>query len=65
MKTPLCIEIKQGQFSWHLESERTTCVFQGEMFGIEEEDPNGEFGICIEINVNYWGKKHQIVFLVC
>ena len=26
MNTPLCIEIRQGQFSWHLESERTTCV---------------------------------------
>ena len=26
MKTPLCIETRQGQFSWHLESERTTCV---------------------------------------
>ena len=26
MNTPLCIEIRQGQFSWHLRSERTTCV---------------------------------------
>ena len=26
MNTPLCIEIRQGQFSWHLEPERTTCV---------------------------------------
>ena len=26
MNTPLCIEIRQGQFGWHLESERTACV---------------------------------------
>ena len=26
MNTPLCIEIRQGQFSWHLESERKTYV---------------------------------------
>ena len=26
MNTPLCMQIRQGQFSWHLESERTTCV---------------------------------------
>ena len=26
MNTPLCIEIRQGQFSWHLESESTTSV---------------------------------------
>ena len=26
MNTPLCIEIRQGQFSWHLESERTRCI---------------------------------------
>ena len=26
MNTPLCIEIRQGQFSLHLESERTACV---------------------------------------
>ena len=26
MNTPLCMEIRQGQFSCHLESERTTCV---------------------------------------
>ena len=26
MNTPLYIEIRKGQFIWHLESERTTCV---------------------------------------
>ena len=54
MNIPLCIEIRQGQFSWHLEPERTTCVSQGEVFGSGEDDPNGEFGIFFaEINGNY------------
>ena len=26
MNTPLSTQIRQGQFSWHLQSERTTCV---------------------------------------
>ena len=60
VNTPLCIEIRQGQFSWNLRSERITYVSTEEVCASYGADPNGEFGIFIdtlqkhtEINVNY------------
>ena len=32
------------------------------MFGSGEDDPNGEFGIFVEINGNYSGKTNKLCF---
>ena len=53
VNTPLCIEIKQGQFSWYLRSERTTCVSKKRCLAVERMIVMVSLAFSFEINVNY------------
>ena len=53
MNTPLCIEINQGQFSWHLRSERTTCVSKERCLTVGRKILMESVAFSFEINVNY------------
>ena len=65
MNTPLCIKIRQGQFSWHLRSERTTCVSKERCLAVRRMILMVSLAFSFEINVNYQEKNHQMIFLVC
>ena len=53
MNTPLCMEITQGQFSWHLESERTTCVSKERCLAVKRMMLMVNLAFFVEINENY------------
>ena len=53
MNTPLCIEIRQGQFSWHLESGRMTCVSKERCLAVGRMILLVSLAFFGEINVNY------------
>ena len=62
--TPLCMEIRQGQFSWHLESERTTCVFKERCLAVERLVLMVSLAFFVEINGNYFKKSSHCVSIV-
>ena len=64
MNTPLCIEIRQGQLSWHLESERTTCVSKERCLAVGRMILMVSLAFLLKL-MEIIKKNHQILFLVC
>ena len=64
MNTPLCIEIRQGQFSWHLKSERTTCLSKERCLAVGRMILRVNFTFFVEINGNHCGKPPNCVSIV-
>ena len=62
MNTPLCIGIKQGQFSWHLTSERTTCVSKEKCLAVGRLILMVSLAFSFELNVNYSEKIIKLYF---
>ena len=53
MNTHLYKEIKQGQFSWHLRSEKTTCVSKERFMAVGRLILMVSLAFSFEINVKY------------
>ena len=53
MNTPLCMEIRQSQFSWYLKSEWTTCVFKERCLAVGRMILMVSLAFFVEINGNY------------
>ena len=64
MNTSLCIEIRQDQFGWHLESERTTCVSKKRCLAVGRMILMVSLAFFVEINGIIEGKPPKL-FLLC
>ena len=65
MNTPLCMEIRHGQLSCHLESKRTTCVSKERCLTVGRVILMVSLAIFSLKLMEIIEKNHQIVFLVC
>ena len=64
MNTPLCIEIRQDQFSWHLESERTLCVSKERCLAVGRMILMVSLAFLVEINGIIEEKSSNCVSIV-